>query len=177
MHPDGVTEIVHTVVPDMLHQLLLTHRTSLMYHQVFQNAGFLTCKREALSLYAGSSCTCIEGQIFAGKKYILLGELPQGQAADADPHQQQEKDRHQDTRHFFDTGRGAAHDDAPRQQQDEPLPEQGHRPIIQQRGKTGLGHGRIRGRDGTRGGFEDIGKDPACHVGIEAQDQQAADDG
>ena len=82
MHPDGVAEIVYTVVPDMLHQLFLTHRTSLMYHQVFQNAGFLTCKREALSLYAGSSCTCIEGQIFAGKKYILLGELPQGQAAD-----------------------------------------------------------------------------------------------
>lgn len=82
------------------------------------------------------------------QKAQAFGGPRQGQAADADPHQQQEKDRHQDTRHFFDTGRGTAHDDAPRQQQDEPLPEQGHRPIIQQRGKTGLGHGRIRGRDG-----------------------------
>ena len=32
MHTDGVAEAVHAVVPDMLHQLLLTYRPSLMYH-------------------------------------------------------------------------------------------------------------------------------------------------
>ena len=34
MHPDGVAEAVHAVVPNVIHQFLLTHGAPLMHHQV-----------------------------------------------------------------------------------------------------------------------------------------------
>ena len=80
---NGIAEAVHTVVPDMIHQLLLTHGPSLMHHQVFQDSRFLTGQRQRLPVDGGGTGACVKGQAAAGQQHILLGELPQGQAANA----------------------------------------------------------------------------------------------
>lgn len=62
---NGVAEAVHAVVPDVLHQLLLTHRPSLMYHQIFQNARFLSGQRQRLPVDGGGTGAGVKGQTAA----------------------------------------------------------------------------------------------------------------
>ena len=83
MNPDRIAEAVYTVIPDVLHQLFLTHRPSLMHHQIFQNARLLTCECQGLPVDGSGAGACVERQLPAGQQHGLLGELPQSQAADA----------------------------------------------------------------------------------------------
>ena len=67
----------------MIHQFLLTHGPSLMHHQVFEYPCFLAGERQRLPVGGGGTGAGVKGQAPAGQQYILLGELPQGQAANA----------------------------------------------------------------------------------------------
>lgn len=67
----------------MLHQLLLTDGAALMEHQVLQNARLLAGEGQRLPVGAGRPGAGVEGQAAAGEQHVLLGELPQGQTADA----------------------------------------------------------------------------------------------
>ena len=83
MHPDGVAEIVHAVVPDMLQKLLLTDGPPPVEQQVFQNAGLLSRQGQRLAGGGGGAGAGVEGQGPAVEHHVVLGELPEGQAADA----------------------------------------------------------------------------------------------
>ena len=83
MDANGIAEAVHAVVPNVLHQLLLTHGPPLMHHQIFQNARFLSSQRQYLPIDGSRAEAGVKGQGSAGQQYILLDELPQGQAANA----------------------------------------------------------------------------------------------
>ena len=67
----------------MIHQLFLTHGPPLMYHQVFENPRFLAGQRQRLPVDSGGAGAGVEAQASAAQQHILLGELPQCQAADA----------------------------------------------------------------------------------------------
>ena len=78
MDANGIAEAVHAVVPNVIHQLLLAHGPPLMHHQVFKYPCFLAGERQRLPVDGGGTGAGVKGQ-----QHILLGELPQGQAANA----------------------------------------------------------------------------------------------
>ena len=53
-----------------------------MHHQVFEYPRFLAGERQRLPVDGGGAGAGVEAQVSAAQQYILLGELPQGQAAD-----------------------------------------------------------------------------------------------
>ena len=54
-----------------------------MHHQVFEYPRFLAGERQRLPIDGGGTGAGVKGQAAAGQQHILLGELPQGQAANA----------------------------------------------------------------------------------------------
>lgn len=81
MYPDGVAEAVHAAVPDVLNQLFLTDRASLMQQQIFQYAALLPRQRKGLAIHSSNAAAGVEAQPPATQTYILLDELAPGQAA------------------------------------------------------------------------------------------------
>ena len=81
MHPNGIAEGIHTAVPDMLHQLLLTNWSALMQKQIFQNPLFLSGQTNLLPIYKGFSGAGVKGNAAANQGCALLNELPACQAA------------------------------------------------------------------------------------------------
>ena len=81
MYPDGVAEAVHAAVPDVLNQLFLTDRASLMQQQIFQYAALLPRQRKGLAIHSSNAAAGVEAQPPAAQADILLDELAPGQAA------------------------------------------------------------------------------------------------
>ena len=81
MYPDGVAEAVHAAVPDVLNQLFLTDRASLMQQQIFQHAALLPRQRKGLTVHRGNAAAGIEAEPPAAQADVLLDELAPGQAA------------------------------------------------------------------------------------------------
>ena len=61
MDANGIAEAVHAVVPNMLHQLLLTHGPPLMHHQVFEYPRFLAGERQQLPIDGGGAGAGVKG--------------------------------------------------------------------------------------------------------------------
>ena len=59
------TEAVHAVVPDVIHQLLLTHGPPLMHHQIFQNTRLLAGQSQGLPVDGGGAGAGVEAQVSA----------------------------------------------------------------------------------------------------------------
>ncbi len=55
MDANGIAEAVHAVVPNVIHQLLLTHGPPLMHHQVFEYPRFLAGQRQRLPIDGGGA--------------------------------------------------------------------------------------------------------------------------
>ena len=81
MHPDGVTEAVHTAVPDVLDELLLTDRAALMQQQIFQYAALLPRQGKGLAVHGGNAAAGVEVEPSAAQADILLDKFAPGQAA------------------------------------------------------------------------------------------------
>ena len=62
---DGIAEAVHAVVPNVIHQLLLTHGPPLMHHQVFEYPRFLSGQRQRLPIDSGGAGAGVEAQASA----------------------------------------------------------------------------------------------------------------
>ena len=59
---NGIAEAVHAIVPNVIHQLLLTYWPSLMHHQVFQDSCFLPGERQRLPVDGGGTGAGVKGQ-------------------------------------------------------------------------------------------------------------------
>lgn len=81
MYPDGVAKTVHAAVPDVLDELFLTDRASLMQQQIFQYAALLPRQRKGLTVHRGNAAAGIEAEPPAAQADVLLDELAPGQAA------------------------------------------------------------------------------------------------
>ena len=62
---NGIAEAVHAVVPNVIHQLLLTHGPPLMHHQVFEYPRFLSGQRQRLPIDGGGAGAGVEAQASA----------------------------------------------------------------------------------------------------------------
>ena len=81
MYPDGVAEAVHASVPDVLNQLFLTDRASLMQQQIFQYAALLSRQGKGLTVHSSNAAAGVEAEPPAAQADVLLDELAPGQAA------------------------------------------------------------------------------------------------
>ena len=81
MYPDGVAEAVHAAVPDVLDELFLTDRASLMQQQIFQYTALLPRQGKGLAIHHGNAAAGVEAEPPAAQADILLDELAPGQAA------------------------------------------------------------------------------------------------
>ncbi len=75
MYPDGVAEAVHAAVPDVLDQLFLTDRASLMQQQIFQYAALLPRQGKGLTIHRGNAAAGVEAEPPAAQADVLLDEL------------------------------------------------------------------------------------------------------
>ena len=81
IYPDGVAEAVHASVPDVLNQLFLTDRASLMQQQIFQYAALLPRQSKGLTVHSSNAATGVEAQPSAAQTDVLLNKFAPGQAA------------------------------------------------------------------------------------------------
>ena len=81
MYAYRIAERIHAVVPDMLNQLFLTDRASLVQQQIFQDTDFLSCEGKFLSPNRGRAGFRIKGKIPTGKHDIILRKLTQRKTA------------------------------------------------------------------------------------------------
>ena len=73
--------MVHTVIPHMVQQLLLTDRAALVQQQVFQYPKLLSGKGQLLPTGRGDAGFGVKGYLPAGEDHIVLRKLPPGKAA------------------------------------------------------------------------------------------------
>ena len=81
MHPDGVAEAVYAAIPDVLDELFLTDRASLMQQQIFQYAALLPRQRKGLTVHSSNAAAGVEAQPSAAQTDVLLNKFAPGQAA------------------------------------------------------------------------------------------------
>ena len=82
MHPDGVTEAVHTAVPEMLDHFLGADDPVAVKQKVFQKCAFFPGESQRCAIYTGFSCACVKGDATASQADILLDKFAAGEAAD-----------------------------------------------------------------------------------------------
>ena len=83
MDTNRIAEAVHAAVPYMFNEFLLTDRSALMQHQIFQYAGFFACQTDRNAVCCCSTTFGIVYDLSALQAHIPLNELPACQAADS----------------------------------------------------------------------------------------------
>ena len=73
--------MVHTVIPHMVQQLLLTDRAALVQQQVFQYPKLLSGKGQLLPAGCGGTGFGVKGYLPAGENHIVLRKSAPGEAA------------------------------------------------------------------------------------------------
>ena len=81
MYPDGVAEAVYAAIPDVLDELFLTDRASLMQQQIFQYAALLSRQGKGLTVHSSNAAAGIEAEPSAAQADVLLDKFAPGQAA------------------------------------------------------------------------------------------------
>ena len=83
MDTNRIAEAVHAAVPYMFNEFLLTDRSALMQHQIFQYAGFFACQTDRNAVHCCGTALGIVYDLSALQAHIPLNELPACQAADS----------------------------------------------------------------------------------------------
>ena len=66
MNAGCVAKAVHAAIPNVLDKLLLTYRTPLIKHQVFQDSRFLARKRQSLAVHGSDARLGVKAELSAG---------------------------------------------------------------------------------------------------------------
>ncbi len=75
MHPDGVTEAVHTAVPEMLNHFLRADDPVAVKQKVFQKCAFFPGESKRRAIYTSFSCAGVKGDAAASQADILLDKF------------------------------------------------------------------------------------------------------